>query len=368
MNRGLRNLVYVIVLLAIGLIIIYSHTGLPTKEKEHETVVPGYGAGVVSPLTPMLGYVSLPIQPGEEEIPQGANPQILVQPSELKKHLNDWIIVDCRERELYEEGHIPNAIHLGESCNDFFREELEIPGVGVVGEFNVPSVEDLEKRLSEVGIRMDKTILFYDAAKPSEDVPGLYGLMAGYAFVPFWYMEWLGHKDVRVLDGGIEAWIAEGLPLETKINKLPPSNFKANVVKNRLATTEDVLKIAKGELKAQLIDNRTPDEFLGRVKAPSPAVAEKIKRAGRIPNTIRNIPHSYIYINPPNDFRLRPLYQLNRLYQGLNKEEWTVFYCVTGTRSSLNYFVARLLGFKNPALYHDSWIVWGNNETLPVVK
>jgi len=250
----------------------------------------------------------------------------------------------------------------------FFREELEIPGVGVVGEFNVPSAEDLEKRLSEVGIRMDKTILFYDAAKPSEDVPGLYGMMAGYAFVPFWYMEWLGHKDVRVLNGGIEAWIAEGLPLETKINKLPPSNFKANVVKNRLATTEDVLKIAKGEVKAQLIDARTPDEFLGRVKAPSPAVAEKIKRAGRIPNTIRNVPHSFMYINPPNDFRFRPLYQLNRLNQGLNKEEWTVFYCVTGTRASLNYFVARLLGFKNPGLYHDSWIVWGNNETLPVVK
>lgn len=83
MDRGLRYLVYVIVLLAIGLIIIYSHTGLPTKEKAHETVVPGYGAGVVSPLTPILGFVSLPIQPGEEEIPQGANPQILVEPSIL---------------------------------------------------------------------------------------------------------------------------------------------------------------------------------------------------------------------------------------------------------------------------------------------
>lgn len=362
-----RAIIVAIAVIAIGFLIIYSQTGLPKEEGKHEAVAAGYGSGVPSPVTPMLAYVSLPPQPGENSLPKGINAQLLVEPAELEKNIGNWIIVDCRPVDLYNAGHIPSAIHLGETCNDFFRSDLEIKGVGTIEDAGVGSIEELEKKLSEVGVRMDKTILFYDSANPQKDSPGRYSILIGYAFVPFWYMEWLGHGDVRVLNGGIEAWTAEGKSLETKPNKLPTSSFKASVRKEKLATTEEVLKIAKKEERAQLVDSRIPDEFLCTVKAPpgSPLV-EKIKRAGHIPGTVLNVPHTFQLMNPPGDVKLRPIYQLQRLYQALDKNERTVFYCVTATRAALSYFVARLLGFKDPALYHDSWLVWGNDEGLPV--
>jgi len=353
------------VVVILGLVIIYSQMGIPEGTEKPEAKAAGYG-GAVGPMTPMIAYVKLPALQGDEKIPEGANLHLLVQPSELEKNLGKWIVVDCRPKDLYDKGHIPTAIHLGETCNDFFRDDLFIKDIGTIAEANLGDVAELERKLSNVGITMDKTIVFYDTVRPS-DVPGRYGILVGFAFVPFWYMEWLGHKDVRVLDGGIDEWIAQGKALETKANKLPPSRFKASVVKERLATTEEVLKIAKGELEAQLIDTRISDEYLCAIKAPQGSpLAEKIKRAGHIPNTIRNVPHTFQFLNPPEEVKLRPYFQLNRLYQGLDRDKRTVFYCVTATRAALSYFVARLLGFKEPALYHDSWIVWGNDESLPI--
>ncbi|OGW28194.1 MAG: hypothetical protein A2X59_10915, partial [Nitrospirae bacterium GWC2_42_7] len=279
--------------------------------------------------------------------------------------------VDCRPKDLYNEGHIPTAVHLGETCNDFFRDDLEIKGIGSLKELAMGRVEELEKKLGQAGISLDRTLIFYDQREePGATERGrYYGIFAGYVFVPFWYMEYMGHKDVRVLDGGIGAWTAEGRSLEQKTNKLQPTQFKANVMKSRLATTEEVLKIAKKEVDAQLVDSRTIDEHLGNSPTPKGHfLADKIRRGGRIPNTVLNVPH-YFQLNVkdnPDAPKLRQVYQLHRLYQSLDKNKRTVLYCYIANRISFSYFVLRLLGFNDPAIYHDSWIVWGNDESLPI--
>ena len=359
-----------VIVVTLGFLVVYSQSGIPegAREAKHEAAAGGYG-GTVSPLTPLLEYVDTPAMPGEEKI-TAANPQLLVQPAELEKNIGKWVVVDCRPNDLYDEGHIPTAIHLGESCNDFFRGDLDIKGIGVLRELALGRVEDLQKRLGSAGISRDRTILFYDQREdPGEVSKGrYYGQFAGYVFVPFWYMEYLGHKDVRVLDGGIGAWTSEGKSLEQKANTLPPTQFKANVEENRLATTEEVLKIAKGEIDAQLVDSRTIPEYLGESQAPKGHfLADKVRRMGRIPNTNLNVPH-YFQFADLKTVKLRPAYQFERLYQSLNKDKRTVLYCYIANRISLSYFVLRLLGFKDPAIYHDSWIVYGNDETLPVEK
>ncbi|MBI5195049.1 MAG: sulfurtransferase [Nitrospirae bacterium] len=401
----------------LGFLVVYSQTGIPegSKEQTHQAAAAGYG-GAGSPRTPLLEYVGSPATPEEEKTLKKMNLYLLTQPEELEKSLGMWIVVDCRPKDLYDEGHIPTAIHLGETCNDFFRDDLEIKGItdrsqepgerkqeaaapgygsapgyapaagyggtvspkttvmnsgtrsGLLKDLALGQVENLEKKLGRIGITRDKTLVFYDQRENSDEAGRgrYYGIFSGYVFVPFWYMEYLGHKDVRVLDGGIGIWTAGGKPLEQKTNKLTPVQFKADVVKSRLATTEEVLKIAKKEEDAQLIDSRTIAEYLG--ESPTPPghfLADKIKRAGRIPNTIRNVPHFYQFIDPQTA-KLRPIYQLQRLYGGLDKDKRTVLYCYIANRISFSYFVLRLLGFKDPAIYHDSWIVWGNDETLPV--
>ena len=369
-----QRLIVGIVAVVIGFLVIYSQTGIPreAKEKSAKAATGGYGAEV-SPRTPLLEYIDTPILPGEEKILKKANLNLhlLVQPADLEKNLGKWTIVDCRPKDLYDKGHIPTAIHLGETCNDFFRKDLDIKGIGTLKALAIGQVEELEKKLGRAGIGMKKTLVFYDQREtPGDAEQGrYYGIFAGYVFVPFWYLEYMGHNDVRVIDGGIGAWTAEGKPLEQKTTKLPPTQFKANVVKSRLATTEEVLKIAKKEEDANLIDSRTIVEYMG--EGPTPPghfLADKVRRAGRIPNTLRNVPHFY-QINVkdnPEAPKLKPVYQLQRLYGHVDKDKRTVLYCYIGNRISLSYFVLRLLGFKDPAIYHDSWIVWGNDESLPV--
>jgi thiosulfate/3-mercaptopyruvate sulfurtransferase len=359
-----------IVVVALGFLVIYSQIGIPkeAREKKAKAAAGGYG-GAVSPATELREYAEAPIMPGEEEKAiKGANLHLLLQPSDLEKNIGKWVIVDCRPKDLYDEGHIPTAIHLGETCNDFFRDDFEIKGIGLLEELAMGRVEELEKKLGQAGISQDKTLVFYDQREDADEVRKgrYYGIFAGYVFVPFWYLEYMGHKDVRVLDGGIGAWEAEGKSLEQKANKLMPTQFKANVVKSRLATAEEVLKIAKKEEDAYLIDSRTITENTGELPTPpGHFLADKIRRAGLIPNTTRNVPHFFQFADPQSA-KLKPMYQLQRLYNSLDKNKRTVLYCYIGNRISLSYFVLRLLGFKDPAIYHDSWIVWGNDETLPI--
>jgi 3-mercaptopyruvate sulfurtransferase SseA len=56
-----------------------------------------------------------------------------------------------------------------------------------------------------------------------------------------------------------------------------------------------------------------------------------------------------------------------KFYEGLDPNQRAIAYCQTGTRSTLTYLELRLLGFKSPANYDDSWTVWGNSyKDFPV--
>ncbi|MEW5818384.1 MAG: rhodanese-like domain-containing protein, partial [Spirochaetota bacterium] len=207
-----------------------------------------------------------------------------------------------------------------------------------------------EEILSNAGISNEKTLVIYGDKK-----------RITHATVGFWIMEWLGHKDVRFLNGGIEAWEAEGKKLETTETKLPKAKFKANskTMKKRIATTEELLKIAKGETKGpQIIDSRTPAEYAGSdVRA---------KRGGHIPNCLLNVSHVEMYDKATG--KIKSMDELEKLYSGMDKNKRIIPHCQTGTRSTLTYLVFRLMGFKDPANYDDSWIIWGNTEDLPIEK
>jgi thiosulfate/3-mercaptopyruvate sulfurtransferase len=361
-----RAIIVAIVLIILGFLVVYSQTGLPEKKEGHEAAAAGYGGGggLAKAPMPRLAFISLPGDEGV--IPAGANLQLLAGIEDIEKNMRhfDWVIVDCRDKESYNEGHIPSAIHLGETCNDFFRGNLEVKGQGVFGNLGMRPVDELEKKLGVAGISMDKTIVFYDG-KMGSPPDKSYGILAGYAFVPFWFMEYLGHQDVRVLDGGIMAWSAAGKPLETKENRLASTVFKAQVMKSRLATTEE-LAGAGSDPSLQIVDTRTPAEYAGTSATPPNHFLEgKIARAGHVPGVDLAAPHFYQFFDMET-MKLRPVWQLKRIYGSLDTGKRTVAYCILGNRSSMGYFVMRLLGFKEPANYHDSWFVYGNTDGAPV--
>jgi thiosulfate/3-mercaptopyruvate sulfurtransferase len=380
--RAALLVVIIIVIAILGSLLIYSLTGLPegafkfTKEAL-KAEAGGYGAKLIEPKIPT-----------EDLIPPDANPRLLATPADIENNIKKWIVLDCRDKASYDAGHIPGAISLGGRCHTLIRDtekiiriigkmerdyDLEAIRKGLEnGRIDIKSliaslalrpVEDLEELFANAGVSNERTVAVYSDA---EDI------LPGYHAVPFFALEYLGHPDVRILDGGIKAWVAEGRPLERKEKKLPPTDFKAYIVKSRLATTEEVLKIAKGELKdVQLVDARLVDEYLGKIKSPPGHFLENaVTRAGRIPNTTANLPHFQQFVDMQT-LKMRPIGQLTRFYASygkLDKNKRTVLYCYIANRISFSYFVLRLIGFKDPAVYHDSWIVWGNDESLPVER
>jgi len=278
------------------------------------------------------------------------NPQLLASPADIEKNKGKWIVLDCRDPKTtknkytgqvvkgYNDGHIPGAINLGGDCSEILRDDKS----------RVKKTEDVEKILGDAGLSSDKTVAVYG------DTKVIINNAVGY-----WILEYMGQKDVRFLNGGVDAWEAAGKKLETTPTKLKATKYTAHVVKNRIATTEEVAKIAKGTVKGpQLVDSRSIEEFNGSV-----AYA---KRGGHIPHVALHVDSVESYDKTTG--KIKSMDELEKLYGKLDKNKRVIAYCQTGTRCALTYLEFRLLGFKDPANYDDSWIIYGNDESLPVEK
>ncbi|MBT9171245.1 MAG: putative thiosulfate sulfurtransferase [Actinobacteria bacterium] len=282
-----------------------------------------------------------------------ANPHLLVSPADIEKNMGKWIVLDCRPTAAYNEGHIPGAIHLGDTCSRALR-DITGPAGHIADMTEMKRQGEIEKILGRAGISPDKTVVVYgDEVDANTQSAG----------VGFFVLEYWGHKDVRFLNGGMNAWRGAGMKVETKPTKLPATKYKANPNPKILATTDEVIKIAKGEVKGvQLVDYRTPDEYSGK----TPGRRVSALRGGHIPNTTVNINHVGLYDKETG--KIKTAAELEKLHAKLDKTKRTIGYCRTGTRSSLAYFVQRLMGFKDPANYQDSWIYWSSREDLPIAR
>jgi len=278
-----------------------------------------------------------------------ANPELLVTPDEVKKNagMADWVIVDCRSLKDYAKGHIPGAISFGKSCKKGLRDTTSRV-------FNDTS--RYEKLLGKVGIGNNTHVVLYH---------GGLGTLND-ATVAFWILEYLGHDKVHVLDGGLDAWRKAGNRLDNKPVKKAATAFKANVVASRYSPTAEILKIAKGEEKGiQIIDSRTKNEYIGKdIRAI---------RGGHVPNTTINVSHldTLAQKKNPKTGKMEPVAyfdpdMVSKKFASLDKNKRTVAYCQTGTRSTMTYFQLRLLGFKDPANWDESWRVYGSQLDYPV--
>lgn len=271
---------------------------------------------------------------------QYANPALLADVKMVADNIGnpDWVVIDCRDDHAYAGGHIPGAINLGGACGKVLRDAT----------LRAKKTEDLEKILGTAGVSMDKHVVVYADAK-----------LITSASVAFWCLEHLGHDKVHFLNGGIEAWKDAGKSLDKNERKLAPAAFKAKVIKSRTASTDEMVKIAKGEVKdVNVIDSRTEKEHAGSdIRA---------LRGGFIPNTTTNVSHVRTY-NVQTGM-IHTMDDLETLFGELDRNRRTIAYCQTGTRSTLAYLELRLMGFRDPSNYDDSWIVYGSDVNYPVAN
>ncbi len=280
---------------------------------------------------------------------QWANPGLLASPDTVKKNISkpDWVVVDCRDLDDYAKGHIPGAISLGKPCKKALRDSTARAWRDI-GKY--------EKLLGTVGIGNNTHVVFY------------YGDMKTLtdATVAFWILEYLGHDKVYLLNGGLDAWRKSGNRLDNKPVIKTAATFKAKVKAARYASTDEILGIARGTINGeQLVDSRTEKENKGSdIRAI---------RGGHVPNTTINVSHldSLGKAKDPKTGKMEAVAYLDpdaaaKAFGKLDKGKRTIAYCQTGTRSTMTYVQLRLLGFKDPANWDESWRVYGSQLAYPV--
>ncbi|WP_035852976.1 sulfurtransferase [Kitasatospora azatica] len=239
--------------------------------------------------------------------------------------------------EDYTAGHLPGAYFL-----ELDRELSAPPGPpGVGGRHPLPDPEALGTALRRADVSADRPVVVYDSAPATA------------AARAWWLLRWAGHTDVRVLDGGFNAWQAAGLPVTTEIPAPGEGDFKP--VPGQLATLD---KEAAAELARTglLLDSRAAERYRGEVEPIDP-------RAGHIPGAVS----APTFENNTADGHFRPVAELAERFRALGADEQPVVgvYCGSGVTAAHNALALELAGYQ-VALYPGSWSEWSSDEARPV--
>lgn len=260
----------------------------------------------------------------------------LIAPEALRARLDDpdLRIVDVRwylgrpgeGRAAYDRGHLPGAIHLD------LDDDLSAPDGP--GRHPLPDVAAFARRMGDAGIGSGNAVVAYDDA-------------GGWVAARLWWMlERIGHRGVRVLDGGIRAWVEAGGQLTTAEPHWPPARLE--VLSGWSATVDrDELRSRLG--RVVLLDARAAPRYRGEVEPIDPA-------AGHIPTAI-SAPFEG---NLGPDGRFLPPDVLAARFRALGAASGAevVTYCGSGTSALHHALAMRIAGMADPTLYVGSWSDW----------
>ncbi|NBB10627.1 sulfurtransferase [Pseudomonas sp. SLFW] len=277
----------------------------------------------------------------------------LISPQQLAERQKQpgLVILDCRSsledldygQRSYAEGHIE-----GSSYADLLNDLSGPITKGVTGRHPLPDPNTLIDRLRFWGVNNDSDIVLYD------DGPGAYAARA------WWLLAWLGKREgVFILDGGLKAWHAAGLPLSLDPPQHVEGRFEGKPDDALVLSAADVQKkLDKPEVT--LIDARAPARFRGEVEPIDPI-------AGHIPGA----QCAAFTDNLGPDGRFLPADQLKqRFAETLNGRppEKLVAYCGSGVTACHNLFALCLAGYPLGRLYAGSWSEWINDPQRGVAK
>lgn len=274
----------------------------------------------------------------------------IIAPADLAACLeaDNWRIFDCRHdlarpeagEAAFAAGHLPGAqfLHLDR--------DLSSPMTGTNGRHPLPDPERLAIRLAECGVDNDSQVVAYD------DLGGVFASRL------WWLLKWLGHDRVAVLDGGVQAWRAAGLPFARSVRRDAPSRFGYTVrdlaVDARYVTahleTSDML----------LIDARSADRFRGENETLDPV-------GGHIPGSINR----FYKLNLERTGNFKSAQVLREEYLALlgrARPSDVVHSCGSGVSACHNALAMEIAGLPCGRLYGGSWSEWCSDPSRPVAR
>jgi thiosulfate/3-mercaptopyruvate sulfurtransferase len=279
--------------------------------------------------------------------PEGRGRVKWVTPAWLSDHITEeyHAILDCQPNiHDYIKEHIPGARYLNEGV--FRIVDRALPNVYL-------PVRCIETIFRKTGLDPDIPVVVYSgkgAFKGWGD--GLEQTMVAYSLARF------GHNNVYVLDGGIDAWKEEGLPLSQKFPDVKPSKFTAKVRKKYFIGMKEVMAL-KDSPDVALLDARPAEFYEGQ----GPWI-----RPGHIPGAI-SLPWASLMM-PENRYRLKPEHEIAEILnsKGITRDKSIICSCGTGREATNEFLLFKwFLKYPKVVLYEGSFTEWSSFPDNPTV-
>jgi len=256
---------------------------------------------------------------------------------------NEYRIIDVSKFRRYQKGHIPGATHLN-------PEKLETKPL-----WNIVPDHKLNHLLLKEGITTDTMVILY----------GENSMVAARVAVILMYA---GVEDVRILNGGFNAWEQSGFRISKKIKKSKPVSEFGVVIPaypdyiSNMGRVKKILTHPNGKV----VSIRSLKEQTGKTSGYN-----YINAKGRIKGDVWGYggsnPHRLQDFRNP-DQTMRAFSEIKTLWQtqGITSDNIIAFYCGTGWRASEAFFYAYLMGFKNISVYDGGWFEWSRDKKNPI--
>ena len=274
---------------------------------------------------------------------------ILVSPSELYQRSTNpqesLVIIDTRDPEEYAKEHIPGAVNL----RDFFTYLATTDEEGY--EAFRQHFSDL---LSAAGVSPDSHVVIYEDKMNNGFGQSCRGWLI---------LQALGHKAASVLEGGINAWKNEGLPVSQECESPKPSKFlpDPDAIGEVFVDKEEMLR-AIHDHDIQILDIRDQDEWEGL--SSSPYGPDFAPRKGRLERSVWLQWDKLMQDDAHYLTREEIIAAMRQL--GIKVHHTVYIYCFKGARAANTYVALRTAGFDNIKVYFGSWNEWSRDASLPI--
>ncbi|WP_075214674.1 3-mercaptopyruvate sulfurtransferase [Mongoliimonas terrestris] len=240
--------------------------------------------------------------------------------------------------EEYLAGHIPGAVFF--DIDGITDQASGLPHM-------LPPPEVFSSRMRRLGIGDGQTVVVYDA----------YGLFS--APRAWWTFKVMGVKDVKILDGGLPAWVAEGHMLAEGPTRRTERHFTARMDHTAVRDFAAV-KAALDGGTAQVVDARPAGRFRGDDPEPRPGL-----KAGHMPGAV-NLPFGELV----EDGRLKDPAAIRAAFaaRGVDLDKPVITTCGSGVTAAMLTLALETVGARTVTLYDGSWAEWGGREDAPVEK
>ncbi|ALX49218.1 sulfurtransferase [Lentibacillus amyloliquefaciens] len=258
----------------------------------------------------------------------------------LENNSEKTVVVDTRfdlmdadaGRKTYLEGHIPHAVYLD------LNKDLSDKAAKHGGSHPLPDMEMFIAKVGNIGIDHDTTVVVYDQKNDM------------FAARLWWLLQYAGHEDVHLLDGGFEQWVKAGFSVTTEVPALQAKEFKPVYRENDVADIEEVQEKLQNQ-SATLIDSRSKERYLGE-KEPL------YIRAGHIPGA-----KNFFWKNVLDDKgKWKDDSELEKHFSSLSKDDEIIVSCGSGVSACPNVLALKSAGFRNVKLYPGSFSDWISYE------